>query len=203
MADAPEGLRVLGGFRKGGRTILILAPAEPRFWAVFTASPEYADGRPDPMNRWSERVIGAFAAREGGEASFPFGGPPWHPFLRWAAATGRAFESPVGLLVDGEAGLWTSMRGAVALPGERPVPEGVGSPCPPCPKPCLTACPVDALNAGGYDVPRCLDYVRSPEGSDCRTRGCAVRHACPVSQQWHRPDAQAAFHMRAFAGEAS
>lgn len=203
MVEAPDGLRVLGGFRDGGRTVLILAPDEPRFWAVFTASPEHADGAPDPMNRWSERVIGALAAAEGGEALFPFGGPPWHPFMRWATQTGRVWESPVGLLVDAEAGLWTSMRGAVALPGERPVPAPTAHPCPPCSAPCLTACPVDALNGDGYDVPRCLDYVRSPEGADCRTRGCAVRRACPVSAGWGRTDAQAAFHMMAFAGEAS
>ena len=198
MRDLPEGLRVLGGFREEGRTVLILAPDEPRFWAVFTASPEHADGAPDPLNRWSERVIGALAAREGGEALFPFGGPPWHPFMRWATATGRVWESPVGLLVDGEAGLWTSIRGAVALPGERPVPPADESPCPPCAKPCLGACPVGALTAEGYDVPACKAFVRSPEGEGCRTRGCAVRRACPISEGWGRPDAQSAFHMEAF-----
>lgn len=198
MDDLPDGLRVLGGFAGDGRTVLILAPDEPRFWQVFAASPEYADGAPDPMNRWSERVIGALAAREGGEALFPFGGPPWQPFMRWATATGRVWQSPVGLLVDGEAGLWTSIRGAVALPGERAVPGPGTDPCPPCAKPCLTACPVGALTAGGYDVPACKAYVASPEGAACRTRGCAVRRACPISKGWGRTDAQAAFHMEAF-----
>jgi hypothetical protein len=54
---------------------------------------EFRDGRPDPIDRWSRRVIGHMACDLGAKALFPFGGPPWHPFIAWAkrrAAPGKA-----------------------------------------------------------------------------------------------------------------
>lgn len=203
-------LVVLGGFHpepgfepetvpEGTGTILLLGPDEPAFWEVFTNGAEYADGRPDPLNRWSERVVGQIAELFGGTALYPFGGPPWPPFMRFGEAAADLHASPVGLIVHPEAGLWASFRGALALPMRIELPEPRPSPCPTCEgQPCRTACPVEALTPEGYDVPACQAYVLSPEGEHCRTRGCAVRRACPVSQAWGRTDAQAAFHMEAF-----
>ena len=59
---APLGLRGLGDCRDGDDTITLIGPDEPRFWAIFTQSDEYRDGAPDPMDRWSRRVISAVAA---------------------------------------------------------------------------------------------------------------------------------------------
>ncbi len=204
------GLILLGGFHprpdfepgtvpEGTGTILMLGPDEPAFWDIFTMGTEHADGDPDPLNRWSERVLGQMAELVGGTALYPFGGPPWAPFMRFAAASSNLHVSPVGLTVHHEAGLWASFRGAIAVPMHVDLPEGAPSPCESCAgQPCRTACPVDALTPAGYDVPACQAYVCSPEGVDCRTRGCAVRRACPVSARWGRTDAQAAFHMEAF-----
>ncbi len=204
------GLILLGGFHpdpgyepgtvpEGTGTVLMLGPDEPDFWDIFTMGTEYADKEPDPLNRWSERVLGQMAHLFGGTALYPFGGPPWAPFMGFAQAASNLHVSPVGLTVHPEAGLWVSFRGAIALPMHVDLPEGAPSPCETCAgQPCRTACPVDALTPEGYDVPACQAYVRSPEGADCRTRGCAVRRACPVSAGWGRTDAQAAFHMEAF-----
>ena len=206
-AAAAEGLAVLGGFHptpedgapEGCATLLLLGPDGPRFWDRFTASPEYRDGAADPLNRWSERVIGRLAAGAGGVAVFPFGGPPWAPFTAWALRTGRVWGSPVGLLVHAEAGLFVSFRGAVALPRVAPVPAPAARPCDGCAAPCLAACPVGALTGAGYDVPSCRAYLGTGAGGDCLGRGCAVRRACPVGAGL-RPEAQSAFHMAAFAG---
>ena len=104
----------------GCASLVLLGPAEPGFWAHVTATPEFADGAPDPLDRWSRRVIGALAdelaCEIGARALFPFGGPPWHPFIGWARRSGRAWPSPVGLLVHDTAGLMLSYRGALALP---------------------------------------------------------------------------------------
>ena len=116
-------LAVLGAFHvmpddgapSGAQTLILLGPGEPGFWAHVTAAPEWLDGSPDPMDRWSTRVIGGLAADCGGTAAFPFGGPPYHPFYRWAVRTGRAWPSPVTLLVHDRAGLMLSYRGAIAL----------------------------------------------------------------------------------------
>ena len=138
----------------------------------------------------------------GGTALFPSDGPPYPPFQRWAQATGRIWQSPAGLLVHAEAGLWVSFRGALALPFDLALPPAA-RPCDSCAgKPCLNACPVGALGAqagGLYDVPRCHDYLARPEGQgSCMARGCGVRRACPLSQSHARLEDQSAYHMRQF-----
>ena len=60
------------------RHAVLLGPDGPGFWRIFRASPEFGDGGADPLDRWSERVIGGLAAEFRGQALFPFGGPPWH-----------------------------------------------------------------------------------------------------------------------------
>lgn len=181
---------------------VLLGPDEPAFWSLFQNSPEYADGAPNPLDRWSKRHVGALAIDWGGRAVLPYDGPPWPPFLAWAQRSGQAWTSPVGLLVHGTAGLFLSFRGAVIVadaPGDNPRAQ---SPCLTCAdKPCTTACPVGALRPGAdYDVPACQAHLRSPQGAACRD-GCLVRRACPVSQTFGRDTAQSAFHMRAFLGE--
>ena len=208
MRLAPPHLEVMGGFHpvpgdgapEGAGTILMLGPAEPGgFWQALTASPEWRDGRPDPLDRWSVRVIGGFADEIGAEALYPFGGPPYAPFIAWARRTGRCHPSPVGLLVHDEAGLWISFRGALAFRERLDLPPAPPSPCKGCPAPCLTACPPRALTGTGYDVPACRAFVRADRA--CRD-GCLVRASCPVSKAWGRAPDQSRHHMNAFAGTA-
>lgn len=195
---AAADLELLGGADEDGGTVLLLGPREPGFWPAFTASPEYADGAPDPLDRWSKRVVGALALAWGGSAVFPSDGPPYPPFIAWALASGRAWVSPVGLLVHDRQGLWLSFRGAVRLPFHVELPRGE-NPCAACPdRPCLGACPVGALAPTAYDVAACKAHLDRPAGQDCRSLGCAVRRACPFSRAYGRNDAQSGFHMRAF-----
>jgi epoxyqueuosine reductase len=178
-------------------TILLLGPDEPRFWPHFHQSPEAQDGQPHPLDRWSRRVIGRLACAQGAKACFPFGGPPYRPFIAWALRSGRAHQSPVGLLVHPDTGLFFSLRGAIAIPDALP-PDPTDSPCTTCAgKPCLAACPVSALTASGYDVPACHAFLDTAPGKDCMDQGCAVRRACPVGSDRRLP-AQSAFHMKAF-----
>ena len=176
------------------RSVALLSPNEPGFWPIFASSPEMTDGRPDPLDRWSKRVIGRIACGLRTKAVFPSDGPPWRPFTAWARRSGRAWPSPVGLLVHDTAGLWISYRGAILLEDE--VPETTSQPpCDACPtRPCLSACPVGALIASGYDVPRCHAFL--DKGPDC-LQGCRVRRACPVGQGRRLPQ-QSEFHMKAF-----
>ncbi|NUB44494.1 ferredoxin [Fertoebacter nigrum] len=203
---APHHLAVFGGFAAGPgdavppgtRTLLLLGPAEPGFWPHLTAQPEWQDGRPDPIDRWSRRVIGRIACDLRAKALFPFGGPPWHPFYSWALRSGRAWASPVQLLVHDSAGLFVSYRGALALREAIDLPAPPPSPCPACAKPCLTACPAHALTGAGYDLPACHSHLDRAEGQDCMTQGCAVRRACPLSQAYARMADQSAYHMGQF-----
>ena len=184
--------------QKGG-TILLLGPREPGFWQNFTLSPEYSDGLPDPLDRWSKRVISDLAREAGGHAVFPSDGPPYPPFLGWAEKSGRAWSSPVGLLVHDIAGLWLSFRGAIHLSEEIDLPKPPPNPCLTCQdQPCIDAYPVGAMKNGSYDVPNCHDWLDKSSGAGCMGKGCAVRRACPISTTYGRIEAQSAFHMKAF-----
>lgn len=178
--------------------LVLLGPAGPDFWEHASAAPEFADGTPDPLDRWSRRVIGALANGLGARALFPWDGPPWPPFTGWARRSGRAWPSPVGLLVHDTQGLMLSYRGALALPHRIALPPAIPRPCDTCAgQPCRTACPVGALSPDGYDVAGCKSDLDRP-GNTCMARGCAVRRACPLSHGAARTEAQSAFHMGYF-----
>lgn len=183
---------------EGVCSVVLLAPDEPAFWPKFTQSAEYRDGQPDPMDRWSTRVIGALAADLGAQPLFPFGTQPPHPFYTWALASGRVWSSPVQFLVGARAGLWASYRGALGVASELDALSSVAKPCDACAQPCATACPVGALTPAGYDTAACHAYLDTDAGQDCMSKGCAVRRVCPVSQSFGRDPAQSAFHMRHF-----
>lgn len=200
------GLGVVGWFHpepedgapEGIGTLVLLGPSDGVLWALFRSSGEFADGLPDPLDRWSRRIVDGLAARLGASALYPFGGPPWHPFQRWAERGEGAVKSPVAMQVSPERGLWMSYRGALAFAQRLPLPPRPADvPCHGCPAPCVTACPVDALGRSGYDVQRCVAHVAGPDGEPCR-RGCLVRVACPAGIGAAPPVEQRAFHMAAF-----
>lgn len=177
-------------------TIILLGPDEPSFWPIFATSPEAQDGAPDPLDRWSTRIVTNLAQGVGGQAVFPFGGPPYQPIFTWALRTGRFWSSPIGFLVHDTKGLFVSFRGAIMIP-ETLTTSTSTQPCLTCDKqPCKTACPVGAFDKG-YLVETCKTYLRTTEGKDCMDNGCQARRACPINQGKRLP-AQAAHHMKAF-----
>lgn len=196
-AVSPHGLFVMGHSQSR-----VLVGTDAGWWHHFKLSSEYQDGHADPIDRWSKRVLGDIAQHLGATALFPSDGPPYAPFIAWALATGRFWQSPTGMMVHDTAGLMISIRGAFEVSEPIPsVPAGT-NPCDTCAdRPCITACPVGALSADArYDVPACKAYLDLPAGIQCMAQGCRVRRACPVSQAFDRPDAQTAFHMKAFRG---
>jgi hypothetical protein len=85
-------------------------------WPVFARSPEANDGLPDPLNRWSKRLLDCTAEALGAMAFYPFGGPPWLDFQRWALKAEPVHRSPLGLLIhpNGVFGTRTAERSACA-----------------------------------------------------------------------------------------
>lgn len=180
---------------------LILLGAGPRFWGAFCAAEEATDGAPDPIDRWSSRVVAGLAEYLDGRALYPFGGPPYAAFIDWALKSGRAFSSPTGMLVHDRVGLMISYRGALHFDEELDIPvPGGASPCDTCDgRPCTTACPVAALRAGtAYDLHACHGFLYTSAGAGCMAQGCAVRRACPLSKGAGRRAEQSALHMRSF-----
>jgi hypothetical protein len=178
----------------------ILIGTDSQWWDIFTQSDEFKDGANNPVDRWSKQILNGLADSAGATAHFPSDGPPYAPFIAWALATGRFWQSPTGMMVHDRAGLMISIRGALEFPAAFAADIARPSPCDSCVgKPCVAACPVDALSdTHAYDVPRCKAYLDTPGGDACMTGGCHVRRACPVSQAFGRPETQSAFHMQAF-----
>jgi hypothetical protein len=201
-----HGLIVRGGFHPVPQdgvpgdpaTLVVLGNTGPAMWRAFEAAPK--DG-PDPLDAWTRRVVSQIAESLGATAFFPFDGPPYWPFQRWAKKAESLVQSPIGPLIHPEYGLWHAYRGALAFDVkiDLPAPAPAADPCAACAdKPCLTACPVNALTPGGYDVPACVTHVDTDDGADCLDRGCAARRACPVGRDWIYAPAQARFHMDHF-----
>ena len=111
------------------QTVLLLSPEARGFWAAFSASKERTDGQPDPLDRWSRRIIVPLAKAVEAVARFPSDGPPYPPFTEWARRSESVTVSPVGLLVDSESGLWLSFRGALLVQGRLDLPAPSPSPC--------------------------------------------------------------------------
>lgn len=214
-ALADHGLRVLGWLTAtreanlpdiaAGRpaaAVALVGHVGSDLWPSFTVSPEYRDGQADPLDRWSRRIGGTLAAGFDARALYPFDGPPFHPFQHWAVLARKLHRSPLGILIDPEAGLWHAWRFALLLP-ESPVSwvqmAGDDSPCVACSaKPCLNACPVGAPRLSGFAHEECIRHLQSADGEPCRANGCLSRRACPVaSHARYLPD-HARFHMQAF-----
>jgi len=209
------GLRLRGGFQplpgdgvpptRDGRpsaTLLLVGSVGGSLWPAFSTAPECGDGRPHPLDRWTRRILEPVAAACGATAHYPFDGPPWLPFQRWARRAESVHPSPLGLLIHPDHGLWHAYRGALSF-AERlalpPRPEAVPSPCETCvSRPCLHRCPVSAVGAQGLDVSSCRTYLRSAAGDACLAAGCLARAACPVGAFARYPEPEARFHMAAF-----
>jgi len=145
--------------------------------------------------------IDAIAADVGADAAYPFAGPPYYPFQRWAMKADTVFASPIGPLIHPTYGMWHAYRGALLFTETINLPDvpSTSSPCDTCiDKPCLSTCPVAAFSADGYDVPTCRTHIGSDEGFDCLENGCLARRACPIGQDYIYEPAQAAFHMMHF-----
>jgi hypothetical protein len=182
-------------------TIILLGFTGSLQWEGYLRSAEASDGLPDPLDRWSRRVIGSMAAETSAVPVYPSGVSPALPFQRLAARSEPVHRSPIGLLIHPQWGLWHAYRGALVLPDRIKLPNPVpsASPCSACAtQPCLSSCPVQAFRSGTYDVDACIDHVLSAAGAECRERGCRARRACPVGAEFRYVEAQAHFHMRAF-----
>jgi len=181
-------------------TLVMVGNAGPGMWAAFRAAvPKPTD--PDPLDAWTRDILASVARDLGAAVLFPFDGPPYLPFQRWAMRAEAVFPSPIGPLIHPDYGLWHAYRAALLF-AERiplPAPAAAAHPCEGCAeKPCLSTCPASALAPGRYDVPACVAFLDGPAGAGCLALGCAARRACPVGRDYAYAPAQAGFHMAHF-----
>ena len=181
-------------------TVVLAGNVGDAMWQVFRRAPVDST-EPHPLNTWTREVLTRLANECNANVLFPFDGPPYLPFLRWAQRAESVTPSPIGPLIHPDYGLWHAYRGALVFAESIELPPLVPrpSPCESCAgRPCLSACPVDALAPGQLDVDRCRDHIASEAGSDCLQGGCLARRACPVGAKFRYRPEQAHFHTLAF-----
>ena len=211
LEDIKQQLAAYGLIVRGVMTIdgttdhshrILVGNAGSKFWPVFTRSAEHMDQRPDPLDRWTQRIGDALATQVGAEVIYPFDGPPYPPFLSWASQADTVAASPLSIFIHPQFGLWHAWRFALEMKlqqAEVIQRREITSLCESCvEKPCLNACPVDAFSFGHYEVDICREFLDSKQGSSCVNRGCAARRACPYGKKFRYTDRHAEFHMRAF-----
>lgn len=211
---AAAGLSLRGGFRPAAQdalpafdngaapaSLILVGDVDSQMWPVFSQSAEARDGAPHPLDRWTRRVVDGIATTIGAKTLYPFGGPPYWPFQRWAQRAEAVFPSPLGILIHPEYGLWHAYRAALLFAQAIELPpraEG-RSPCESCAeKPCLSACPVHAFTNSGFDAAACTGHITGAAGRPCMDGGCLARNACPVAPALRYGAPQLRFHMAAF-----
>ena len=185
--------------------LILIGNAGAAMWRAFAP---FIDGDPNPLDRWTRRIVDPVADWLGARAVYPFDDPP-PPIQRWAMQAERLRPSPLGILIHPQYGLWHAYRAVLVFhDGVESEHEALQStpeetpahPCDSCiEKPCLKTCPVGAFSTAVYDLSACAPYLAGIEGGSCTSGGCQARNACPVGREWRYTEAQIAFHMAAFA----
>ncbi len=208
----PLGLTVIGWFEitnwpfeLAGKPAVLIGIRGKSMWPAFKSSGFDEDGAANPLDRWTKQSITPIAKMLGATALYPFldGYNQHWPFQQWANAATGFKQSPLGLLIDPDFGLWYAFRAVLVFNSrvDFPKPVKIDHPCDTCvEKPCLTTCPVAAISIGRFDANVCIDHVTYERDKTCSNTGCIARNSCPVGQEHAYSSEQQAFHMRAFCG---
>jgi hypothetical protein len=183
-------------------SVVLIGNIGGSIWEPFS---RWREGHPDrggadPLDSWSKQTILPVAKAVGATAYFP-SDPPWQPFQRWAMRAEGLKPSPLGMLIHPRYGLWHGYRGAFGFDRALPATGEMVSAhaCDSCTeKPCLSACPADALALRKFDLGRCRSHLRTKAGAGgCFVEGCLSRNACPVGRNHRYSQPQLRFHMAA------
>ncbi|MBL4756103.1 MAG: hypothetical protein JKY32_00235 [Rhizobiales bacterium] len=178
-------------------SLLLLGNAGADMWQRFS---DEADHHGQSLDHWCRATIGSIADNFQARAFYPFE-KPHLPFQRWAVQSGSFFKSPLGLTIHPEYGLWHGFRGALLFANGYDISsvEPQVSPCRSCvDRPCLTSCPVNAFSGEEYDVPACVEHLKTRDTTNCLQSACAARRGCPIGKDYTYAKSQATFHMASF-----
>lgn len=188
----------------GAKSIILTGFGGKGFWTIFqhflTGNPEFREKNINLIDNYSVlKIHEACAVLDKNKVSYkrvyPFGENALDlNFLRLGELGGAGVPSLLGILLHPVYGPWISLRGAIITDME--LREYGGnlsnfSPCPPCDKPCISACPIKTISESGWDWEACMKYRISDktcEGS------CASRRACPYGRDEQYSDEQLHYH---------
>lgn len=195
--------RRLGDLMPGARSAIVIGNGGGALWRAYEDSRRRGPapaGTADPLDAFTRQVIeDAVAPLIVGQAVrflYPFRFPD-DPvsFMRLARLAGLGQPGLVGVLIHPVYGPWIALRAALLVPADvvGPRPADGFDPCPTCAeRACIPACPVGAVTAAGWDVPRCATH-RARDDDPCAAR-CHARFDCVVGRTHRYPSAALAHH---------
>lgn len=185
------------------RQLLVFGSRGGDLWRQLKVRKSVSDGdESDPIDRFSVQCVEAFLARSGcHQFDVLYPSNNHEETLLDLRALGRRLgwhrDSLLGIGIHPDWGTWFAYRVVVAADTAFEAtalgPTG-RSPCSDCnDKPCIAACPADAVDeSGGFSLERCSHY-RLQTGSACQFT-CLARQACPVGQQFAYGSDQRHYH---------
>ncbi len=171
----------------GGRvdSLVLVGHSGSSFWPHFESFLSDYSG-PDPLDTWTRQVIEPVAETFRCTPLYPFD-KPWWPFQQWIALCEGLKPSPLGILIHPEYGLWHGYRAALAFQRVITLPPAPvhSHPCDDCAdRPCVTACPANAVSDSPFGVAACRAFLSGQESTACMPQGCLSRDACPIGRQY-------------------
>jgi epoxyqueuosine reductase len=191
-------------FLKHDKSIVLAGFAGNEFWNILRTflrnDADFKQSRIDWIDDYTRLIFeSAVEILEENSVSydivFPFGATALDlDFMELGRMAGVGVNSLLGILLHPEYGPWISLRGAIITDlvfSAYDSPLRNFNPCPPCPKPCITACPAKTISNRGWNWEACMDYRLS--GETCKSN-CASRRACPYGEQHQYTEEQLAHH---------
>ena len=177
--------------------IILLANGGSRYWQSMQQAGSQTEQQSDPVDNYFYQIINDLLEPYF-EYKVVYPGNHFLPLQGLGKLAGWHHESPLGLGIHPVFGLWFAYRGVILSntkfsPIESDMAHGSESPCRSCQgKPCIAACPANAVLASGFKVGQCSDYRLQSE-SGCQSR-CMARLACPTGKEYRYQTAQMTYH---------
>lgn len=175
------------------RQLILFSHAGRRLWECVQAEGIRSE---HPIDEYSVRTVERWLAQTlpAARARFVFPqslGSQRIGLQRLGKIAGWHQPAPFMVGIDAVWGSWFAYRAAILtdtdLPASAPVDNGY--PCKRChDKPCIAACPANALAGGTFNLAACNAGRLAPD-SACAL-GCTARSACPVGAEHRYDDSQ-------------
>ena len=189
-------------YAKGFRTLLMVGNLGGAYWKHFMR--EKKDHVEHPLDDWTKTKLSILGEKFSCTLVYPFEGPPYYPFVTWAKRAEVLEQSPIGILIHPEYGLWHSYRAALLWDSVLDIPPKPSHthPCNTCTeKPCLTTCPISAVSEkNGLDFKACKNYLRTEAAFACYQQCCQARRSCIIGPQHGYGEEHSMYHTRRFSG---
>lgn len=190
LAALPEAVRAALAPLAGECQLILIGHGGRRLWERVSAGGLQGA---DPIDEYTRHTIAAWFADRmpGRHFRLLYPGEQMLGLQQLGTLAGWHHPSPFMVGLDDEWGSWFAYR-AVVLADTDFEPSAVAKRTAPClscqSKPCIAACPGDALDGGSFSQVRCADH-RLQHGSSCEAT-CVARLACPVAVEHRYSDAQ-------------